>query len=430
MLTAIGISMLVLLSIALARGRVLPLILFALLPLLAALASGQDISSTAGHISAGMTRTLPVAMMFMFAITFAGVMRDAGLFQPLLHGLLHVTADQPVRVALVTVMIGLLAHLDGAGPTTFLVAVPALMPVYDRLGMRREVLVMLLALSAGLMNLLPWGGPLARAAAVSGIAVVDLWRALLPLQMLGVPLLLALALYIGRQEQRRLVPSSIAPRGVPVLVDGEQPAPSCDRRLALNALLCVATLTVLGLGPFPPGGVFMVALALGLLLNHVGVDAQARAVAAHAPQALAMAMVVIAAGAVLGVLDGTGMLRAIAAAVTDALPGAVVERLYLLIALLAVPLHLLLSTDAYYFALLPVVIDTSALHATSAPDDVVRAMSLTNTIGGYVGPFSPAVWLALGMTGVSLRTHLRQTLPWAWALSVLLLLAATLMGLA
>lgn len=428
MLTTLGISLLVLLSIALARGRVLPMILFALLPLLAALASGQAVSSTASHISAGMARTVPVAMMFMFAITLAGVMRDAGVFQPLLRCLLRLTAEHPVRLANVTVLVGLVAHLDGAGPTTFLVAIPALMPLYDRLGMRREVLVMLLALSAGLMNLLPWGGPLARASAVSAVAVVDLWRQLLPLQMLGVPLLLAIAMHVGAKEQRRLASASTLPRTVPRCADVGQPIPAGDQRQRCNTGLCLATLTILAISPFQPAPVFMVALALALLLNHRGSEAQARALAKHAPQALAMAMVVIAAGSVLGVLEGTGMLRAVAASATHVLPDPLIQQLALLVALFAVPLHLLLSTDAYYFALLPLVMETAALHSLD-PASTVRAMALTNTVGGYVGPFSPAVWLALGMTGVPLRTHLLQTLPWAWGVSITLLLAATLMGL-
>jgi len=48
---------------------------------------------------------------------------------------------------------------DAAGP------IPVMAPLYDRLGMDRRVLASVTAMAAGLINILPWGGPTIRAAA-------------------------------------------------------------------------------------------------------------------------------------------------------------------------------------------------------------------------------------------------------------------------
>lgn len=54
-------------------------------------------------------------------------------------------------------------------------------------------------------------------------------------------------------------------------------------------------------------------------------------------------------------------------------------------------------------------------------------MSLAQTLGGYIGPYSTAVWLALGMTGVDFATHVRRTLPWAWLLVLMVMASAWLL---
>ncbi|MFR6157173.1 MAG: citrate transporter, partial [Coprococcus sp.] len=49
------------------------------------------------------------------------------------------------------------------GAVTFLIAIPAMLPLYEKLGMRKTTLATLVALGAGVMNMLPWGGPTIRA---------------------------------------------------------------------------------------------------------------------------------------------------------------------------------------------------------------------------------------------------------------------------
>ncbi len=61
-------------------------------------------------------------------------------------------------------LLALVAHLDGSGAVTFLVTVPAVLPLYDRLGLDRRVLACVVSLAAG-VNFLPWTGPVLRASA-------------------------------------------------------------------------------------------------------------------------------------------------------------------------------------------------------------------------------------------------------------------------
>ncbi|MDV3467584.1 SLC13 family permease [Stenotrophomonas sp. C3(2023)] len=425
-----GIALLLLLATTtlLASGRVLPMVVFALLPPLAALLLGTSPQQLGVAVQAGLARTAPVATLFLCAVCFAGLMRERGVFQPLMTLALRASGTQPVRVCLVTALLGLLAHLDGAGPTTFLLVLPVLLPVYDALQMRRSTLLMLLAAAAGLFNLLPWGGPLGRAAAVTGIDVTTLWRTLLPVQLLGIALLLAMAALAGVVESRRRGSHVQPVQPVQPSVIAEPPCVPPRRSARAEVILCLLTLALLLGTTVPAWLVFMLALAVALPLGASSLHEQRRHLARHAPAAVELALVVLSAGVLLGVLEGTGMIKALADAASSALPTALLRHQHLLLAVLATPAHLLVSTDAWYFALLPLVLQSSAAHGVEA-SSVVNALTLANTLGGYVGPYSTAVWLALGMSGVSYSDYLRRVLPWIWSYTLLMLGIGYLLGL-
>ena len=67
----------------------------------------------------------------------------------------------------------MIVHLDGSGAVTFLICVPPLVPLYDAVGMKRTTLATIVAMSAGTMNILPWGGPTIRAATALNVDVVS-----------------------------------------------------------------------------------------------------------------------------------------------------------------------------------------------------------------------------------------------------------------
>jgi len=148
---------------------------------------------------------------------------------------------------------------------------------------------------------------------------------------------------------------------------------------------------------------------------------------AHAPNALMMATIILAAGSFLGILTGTGMLDSIAEDIVKVLPAFVAPYLHLIIGFFGVPFDLLLSTDAYYFALLPVV-DQIASGFGIASLSTAYAMIIGNIVGTFVSPFSPALWLALGLAGLEMGRHIRYSLLWMWGISIVLLAVALLIG--
>ena len=172
----------------------------------------------------------------------------------------------------------------------------------------------------------------------------------------------------------------------------------------------------------------MIALSLGLLVNRFDRNAQQAFMKRHAWGALQMAGIIFAAGVFLGVLRESQMLSALARDLMELLPELLHANLHIVIGIFGAPLELLFNTDAYYFALLPLVIETVQPHGISS-EAVVYALLIGNIIGTFISPFSPALWLGLGLAQLEMGRHIRYAIAWVWGLSLALLGVAWLLGL-
>ncbi|MBP6345224.1 MAG: citrate transporter [Neisseriaceae bacterium] len=445
MLTAIGLGIILVIVVLLMTERLSPVISLIVIPFVGALLAGFGPSELADFYQSGTRSVLQVVILFVFAILFFGVMNDVGLFRPMIHFLVTVTRGNVVAVAVGTVLVSAIAQLDGAGASTFLLIVPPLLPLYQRLKMSPYLLFLLLAASAGVVNILPWGGPLGRLASVLEVDVVALWRPLIGIQIFGLILLCLLAFGLGKREQRRIIKAHgqlVTREEADTLASQTSPEQPSTERIALDAAteallrpkllwfnfaIFVLTLVVLFAGWLPPGYVFMLALSVALLLNYPKPAMQLARIQAHAGGAIMMASIILAAGTFLGILRESGMLNSIALALVDVLPQALLPYLHLVIGFLGTPLELVLSTDAYYFALFPVVHEITAQVGVSSAS-AAYAMLLGSIVGTFISPFSPALWLGLGLARLSMGVHIRYSFFWIWGVSLVLLAISVLMG--
>jgi len=314
MITALGFGLMFLIVTLILLRRISPLVAFVTLPVIASALAGFGLGEIGKFITEGLKAVAPTATLFIFAILYFGVMRERGLFAPLVNFLLRSTGGKPLAVAVVTVAVTAVTHLDGIGAATFLLVIPALLPLYLRLGMKREMLLCLVVLSAGVMNMVPWGGTTARASAVTGIDASQLWISLIPVQAVGLALVMALAVFLGLRAQRSfqghdLVAGHQAAQTAEASDDSRQLSPMNWRYWA-NLALTLIILVCLFTGAFPLFACFMVGLGVALVLNYPSLAEQNQAVLRHASDAMQMALVMLAAGILLGVLSGASPLTA------------------------------------------------------------------------------------------------------------------------
>lgn len=212
--------------------------------------------------------------------------------------------------------------------------------------------------------------------------------------------------------------------------DSNSEATSLERPKLLwfNLLLTLAVVGLLMSGLLPAGLIFMLAVSIALPINYRNMDLQMDRIKAHAPSALMMAAIILAAGSFLGILGNTGMLDSLAEDMVVILPAFLVPFLHYIIGFFGAPLELVLNTDAYYFALLPVVEQIVSAHGV---DSITAAYSIMigNVIGTFISPFSPALWLAVGLAGIEMGRYIKYAIFWVWGFSVLAMVAAFVMGI-
>lgn len=446
-LTVAGLLIIFVTVGVLIHGKVNPIVPMTLVPVAGALALGFTLTEISEFFSEGLSSVINVVVMFIFAIIFFGVLQDVGLFVPVIRGLIKATRGNVIAVCAGTAAIGIVAHLDGSGSTTFLLTIPALLPLYTALNMSRYVLLMIVAAAASVMNMLPWGGPLGRAGAVVDQEPNALWLELIPIQATAAAMVFLLAVGLGVIEQRRIARlQTTGALSGSAKVDVNQLAVDFEagekrrreeqgytfRRArwvtVANVALVLAVLVSLLSGALPPAPAFLIATTLAVLINFPAQSEQNEALRRHAPNALAMAGVILAAAMFLGVLGETGMLESIALSLVAVLPESVGPYLHVIVGLLGVPLDLLTSTDAYYFSVLPIVQETVANFGVSGTGAAL-ALIIGNVIGTFVSPFSPALWLALGLAQASMGTYLKRAFPIMWVFSVALVLVAFSLGM-
>ena len=432
MLSIIGLITTAIVVILLMGKRFSPIIALTIIPFLAAIVAGFEMSEIANFYESGITKVMGVAVMFIFAILYFGIMQDVGLFTPLIRKMLQITGSNPVAITCGTVIIAAIAHVDGSGASTFLITIPALLPLYKKVKMNPYLLLLLVGTSASIVNMIPWGGPMGRSAIILEVDPTDLWRPLIPLQFVALLLLLALAFFLGLKEKKRIhkLEENIDTEHDDFNQDQleEKEHHPTAKPIWVNLLLTLAVIAMLFWGIIPAGFTFMIGVGLALVLNFPQKKLQMNRLKHHAPNALVMATIILAAGSFLGILNGSGMLDSIATDMVNVLPEAIIPELHLIVGALGVPLELVLSTDATYFALYPIIeqiVTGYGVDATVA----IYVMMIGNIIGTFISPFSPALWLALGLSGLEIGKHIRYSFLWIWGFSLALIAAAFLIGI-
>ncbi len=386
----------------------------------------------ADFIKEGVKGVHGTAILFIFSVLFFGVMTDAGMFDKIIGALMKKVGNNVIGVTLMTCLIAIIGHLDGGGASTFLITIPAMLPVYKRLHMRRETLLLICVTSMGVMNLLPWGGPTMRAASVLGVESNDLWSQIVPMQVVGLVLAVGTAIFWGFQEKKRIAKlGDAAVEDASKYDDSDSEEKNNElarpKNFLFNVILTLAVIIVLVMDIFPSYYVFMVGCALGILVNYRGKKLQNSIIKSHAASGLTMASTIMCAGVFLGVLSKSGIMEKMAIMMASVIPVSMGKFLPVIIGILSVPLALLFDTDSYFYGLLPVLISVGNQFGVN-PAHIAIAMVVCRNCATFISPVAPATYLGIGLAGVEIKDHIKYCFGWQWGVSLICLVAGLILG--
>lgn len=426
MLGLLGLAAIILLLFVVIFNKLSPIVALIVIPIVAALLAGYT-TEIAGFITEGIKTISSTAVMFVFAILFFGILTDVGTFDPIISKLLGFAGNDPGRIGVATAILAMLVHLDGSGAVTFLVTIPAMLPIYDKVGMKRTTLATIVALAAGTMNILPWGGPTIRAGVALNIPVMELFSPLVIPVIAGLLTVIGIAYWLGIKERKSVLTFLESD-------DILQNKPSNNKTLKarlmwyFNLLLIVLTISAIISEIAPPHVVFMVAFSIAISINYPSISKQRERVDAHAKAALLMASILFSAGCFIGIMQGSGMIQAIVTSGLEYIPPIIGNNLVLITGLSSMPASLLFDPDSFYFGVLPILASTAESFNGNAIDIGRAAIIGQMTTGFPVSPLTGSTFLLIGLAGIDLGEHQRKTIPLAFFVTLVILSVSILIG--
>ena len=258
----------------------------------------------------------------------------------------------------------------------------------------------------------------------------ELWHLLIPIQIAGFVINIVLAVLLGMLAIRQ---GAGAGRGEAVETDEKAAAEAGQLRkstpfLVFNLVLTVAVIAILSAGLATSYVVFLVALCILLAVNYPDQKLQDKLIKKHAPAALMISATRFAAGAMVGIFDGTGMLTEMANAIMGIIPSALGRYIHVIFGLLALPLGLCIGTDAYFYGIMPLVMQVGETYGVASLSTALT-MIIGKNIALMVSPLVPATFLAIGLTNTELKDHMKFSIPPYYAVSVVMLILGIIFGI-
>lgn len=414
MIAFVGFVMIVLIVVLLLKGKMSPIVVLTLIPTIAALVLGYHPIEITEFIKEGIGTTTSNGILFIFSVIYFGVMSDTGMFDVIVNFLVRRAGNNVIAVTVATAIIATIAHLDGTTATTVLITIPALYPVYKRMKIDSRILLCLTGACMGVMNLLPWGGPVARAATVLGMDANELWHMLIPVQIAGLVFNVVVAVLLGMLAIKQ---GAGAGAGEEVEIDQKAKEDELALRrpklLIYNLVLTIALIAVLSTGIVTSYVAFLIALSLALAVNYPDLKLQDKLIKKHAPAALIISATLFSAGAMVGIFDGTGMLTEMATAIMSVIPSFMGQFIHIIFGVLALPLGLCVGTDAYFYGIMPLVMEVGETYGVASLSTALT-MVIGKNLALMVSPLVPATYLAIGLTNTELKDHMKFSIPIYW----------------
>ncbi len=348
--------------------------------------------------------------MMAFAILYFGIMLHAGLFDPMVTRVIKFVKGDPLKVLVGTSLLAAVVSLDGDGTTTTMICCSALLPIYNRLKIKKSYLACLIILQNCVMNLIPWGGPTARVMAVMQLEANEIFPPLIPGMVLASAYSVAVSYYLGLKERKRLGVLEVEETEAVIDMDDQVKALRRPQYTAFNFGLTVVIMIALILGWAPSAALFGLGLAVALVVNYRDRKTQTEAIELVAPDTMNVILMVLGAGVLMGILDNTGMSTAITKELVAVVPEGWRSHFLLVIAAISAPGTYLLNNDAFYFGVLPVLSHTAQTYGFTTLQ--IGFASLMGQAFHFLSPLVPFIYLLMNYTEMDLGEFQRVIFPW------------------
>lgn len=439
LLTVLSYAMIIIFMYVIMKKKMSPFTSLVVIPLLFTLIAMISGASKKGNIGdfvlEGIKTTSNTGIMLLFAILYFSIMLDAGLFDPITKKMIYFAKGDPMKVLMATAIVAATVSLNGDGTTTTLICCSAFIPIYKKLNMKMMNLGVLIILQNTIMNLLPWGGPTARAMAVLEVDA-DILSYLAPGMILSLLyVIFFVARRMGKQERDRLGITQLSNEEIEEITkitDPETVKMRCPKNFVFNGILTIVLIAWLVASSFissialPSLLLFLVGTCIALMVNYPNLKDQSARIGANGGDAVQVVILVFAAGVFMGLFQGSGMAEALANSFTYLIPKQLAGFWGLVIALISAPGTFFISNDGFYFGVLPVLAEVG--HTYGFTNMQMALASLMGQAFHLLSPLVAFIYLLLRLTGLDMGKWQREAGKYALGIFTIFVVTIFLFG--
>lgn len=426
-LAFLGFAMIIVFMALIMAKKLSPFTSLILVPVAFGLLAGYG-WDTLGYAMDGIKSVASTFAMMTFAILYFGVMLTAGMFDPMVDHVVAWCKGDPLKVLVGTAVLAAFVSLDGDGTTTVMICCTAMIPIYNRLKIKKIYLATLIILQNCIMNLIPWGGPTARVMSVMKLDAGEILAPLVPGMVLSAIYVVGVSYYLGLKERKRLgVANAAASEVHKVEVSPEEQEWKRPKLILFNLALTAAVIVSLIMGLASSAILFGVGTAIALVVNYPDQKVQRKVISSLAPDMINVVMMVLGAGVLMGILNGpedAGMSNAIAQFLVSVIPESLGRYFAVIIAVISAPGTYLLNNDAFYYGVLPPLAATAEAYGFTSLQ--IGFAALMGQAFHFLSPLVPFIYLLMDQTGITLAQY--QGYIFRWCVGIFVIFMA--MGLA
>ena len=428
MLTAIGFLMLLVIVLLLLSGKVSLPPIFVVIPVLACLICGFALGDINKFIGTGLSSVLNTVALFTFAVLYFSILNDVGMFDVIVSKLMRFLGNKVELVMWITCLVATISHLDGSGATTMLVTIPMMLPIYKKMKIRPQALLLLAAICSGSMNMTPWCSSVLRLTSATATDAMELWRYVLPLQVVCLVLSYLVVIPLAKIERKNGAGMTNEEFNA-LKATLDQPV---ETKVSMTIIIFDIVLTLILLIAMLTGVVksnlgFMMGLAIALVVNFPNPKEQTKKVKEFGGTALNMIMIIFSIGVLVGVLKDSGMMDGMVQTILAVIPESLGSHLTWIVSALSVPLSMFLGSDTVYMAVAPIMANVVTAFGSS-----VMQLNAAFLIGACLSAnlclVGPTPYLALGLADVDMPSNLKYCFPWVFGISLIVSVLDGIMG--
>ena len=428
-LAFLGFAMIIVFMALIMAKKLSPFTSLILVPVAFGLLAGYG-WDTLGYAMDGIKSVASTFAMMTFAILYFGVMLTAGMFDPMVDHVFAWCKGDPLKVLVGTAILAAFVSLDGDGTTTVMICCTAMIPIYNRLKIKKIYLATLIILQNCIMNLIPWGGPTARVMSVMKLDAGEILAPLVPGMVLSAIYVVGVSYYLGLKERKRLgVANAAASEVHKVEVSPEEQEWKRPKLILFNLALTAAVIVSLIMGLASSAILFGVGTAIALVVNYPDQKVQRKVISSLAPDMINVVMMVLGAGVLMGILNGpedAGMSNAIAQFLVSVIPESLGRYFAVIIAVISAPGTYLLNNDAFYYGVLPPLAATAEAYGFTSLQ--IGFAALMGQAFHFLSPLVPFIYLLMDQTEITLAQYQGYIFRWCVGIFVIFMVMGLALG--